>query len=64
MSIVHLVASDAAILMVYTTRNSLHAYQILFWNGLLYHPPELYPYSFTALKVAEERIHHLRGYLD
>ena len=54
MSIVHLVASDAAILIVYATSNSLHSYQILFWDGLLYHPQELYPYSFTALKVAEQ----------
>ncbi len=64
MSIVHLVASDAAILMVYATNESLHSYQILFWDGLLYHPQELYPYSFTALKVAEERINHLKGYLN
>ncbi len=64
MSIVHLVASNDAILMVYATYDSLHSFQILFWDGLLYHPQELYPYSFTALKVAEERINHLRGYLD
>ncbi len=64
MSIVHLVASNDAILMAYTTYDSLHSFQILFWNDLLDHPQELYPYSFTALKIAEERINHLRGYLD
>ncbi len=35
-------------------RNSLYSYRILLKDGSLYYPQELYSYSFTALKVAEE----------
>ena len=54
MTIIHLVATQSAALMVYRTSNSLYSYRILLKDGSLYYPQELYSYSFTALKVAEE----------
>ncbi len=60
--IIYLVASDSALLLVYSTNKSLYSYQILMSDGLIYTPQELYPFSFTALKIGEERIKHLTGY--
>ena len=59
MKIIHLIASDPALLLVYFTSNNLYSYRILLNDGSVYHPQELYSYSFTALKVAEERLSHI-----
>ena len=59
MKIIHLIANDAALLLVYRTSNSLYSYRILLKDGSLYYPQELYSYSFTALKVAEERLSYI-----
>ncbi len=40
-------------------RNSLYSERILLKDGSLYYPQELYSYSFTALKVAEERLSYI-----
>ena len=64
MRIIYLDASQASLLLVYTLNNSLFQYQILFKNGLLYHPQELYFTAFTALEVARERINLLTGYSE
>ena len=56
MTIIHLFATQSAALLVYRTSNHLHSYRILLQDGSVYYPQELYSYSFTALKVAEERI--------
>ena len=54
MKIIHLIASDPALLLVYFTSNNLYSYRILLKDGSVYYPQELYSYSFTALKVAEQ----------
>ena len=54
MKIIYLIANDAALLLVDRTSNSLYSYRILLKDGSLYYPQELYSYSFTALKVAEQ----------
>lgn len=56
MKIIHLIATKAALLLVYSANNNLYSYQIFLKDGSLYHPQELYSYSFTALKVAEQRL--------
>ncbi|MGK7938188.1 MAG: hypothetical protein AB4206_20680 [Xenococcaceae cyanobacterium] len=35
MKIMHLIANDAALLLVYSTSNHLYSYQILFSNGFI-----------------------------
>ncbi len=62
MSIIHLVTTQAALLLVYRTSNSLYAYQILFGDGSVYTPQELYYHASTALKVGRERINIVTDY--
>ena len=45
MNIIHLVATQAALLLVYRTNNYLYSYQILFWDGLIDIPQELYHHA-------------------
>ena len=55
MRINYLIATTTSLLLVYRTSNHLYSYRILLKDGSVYYPQELYPYSFTALKVAEQR---------
>ncbi len=64
MKIIHLIANDAALLLVYSTSNSLYSYQILCWDGLSYNPQELYPHAYIALNVGRDRIKVVTGSLD
>ena len=64
MKIIHLIASDAALLLVYSTSNYLYSYQILFWDGLIYIPQELYPHAYIALNVGRDRIKVVTGSID
>ncbi|MGK7951952.1 MAG: hypothetical protein AB4368_24985 [Xenococcaceae cyanobacterium] len=64
MKIIHLIANDAALLLVYSTSNHLYAYQILCWDGLFYNPQELYPHAYIALNVGRDRIKLVTGYPD
>ncbi len=64
MTIIHLVATQSAALVVYRTSNHLHSYRILLQDGSVYYPQELYSYSFTALKVAEERLSYILSSQD
>ncbi len=57
MKIIHLIANDAALLLVYSTSNYLYSYQILFGNGLIYSPQELYPHAY----IATQSIHYLKS---
>ena len=59
MTIIHVIANQTALLLVYRTSNSLYSYRILLKDGSVYYPQELYSYSFTALKVAEERLSYI-----
>ncbi len=64
MTIIHLVATQSAALMVYRTSNHLYSYQILFWDGLIYTPQELYPHAYIALNVGRDRIKVVTGSID
>ena len=64
MKIIHLIASDAALLLVYSTSNYLYSYQILFWDGLIYIPQELYHHAYIALNIGRDRIKVVTGSLD
>ena len=47
MTIIHLVTTQSAALLVYRTSNSLYSYQILCWDGLIYIPQE-YPLNISG----------------
>ncbi len=64
MKIIHLIASDAALLLVYRTSNHLYSYQILFRDGSVYQPQELYHHAYIALNVGRDRIKLVTGYPD
>ncbi len=62
MRIEHLISMNSAILMVYSTGNEYYQYEIVFWNGLIYQPNELYKTANQAQDVAIERIKIVIGY--
>ena len=64
MTIIHLVATQSATLMVYRTSNHLYSYQILFRNGLFYNPQELYHHAYIPLNLGRKRIKIVTGSLD
>ena len=64
MNIIHLVASDDALLMVYTTSDSLYSYQILFGDGDVYQPQEPFPHAYIALNLGREQIKLVTGYSE
>ncbi len=64
MTIIHLVTTQSAALLVYRTSNQLYSYQILCWDGLLYTPQELYQHAYIALNVGRDRIKIFTGSLD
>ena len=64
MTIIYLVATQSAALLVYRTSNHLYSYQILFWHGLFYNPQELYHHAYIALNVGRDRINLLTGSPD
>jgi len=51
MIIKHLIGGNIATLLVYSTPHSYHQYQILFKDGSLFQPQELYNSSSLALEV-------------
>ncbi len=62
MTIIYLVATQSAALLVYRTSNHLYSYQILFWHGLFYNPQELYSHASTALNLGRDRIKLVTGH--
>ena len=64
MTIIHLVVTQSAALLVYRTSNHLYSYQILFWHGLFYNPQELYHHAYIALNLGRDRIKLVTGNSD
>ncbi|MGK7952901.1 MAG: hypothetical protein AB4368_29955 [Xenococcaceae cyanobacterium] len=64
MTIIHLVVTQSAALLVYRTSNYLYSYQILCWDGLFYNPQELYHHAYIALNLGLKRIKVVTGSLD
>ena len=63
MKIEHLISIDATILMVYYTSEKCYQYAIIFGDGLIYQPDEIYYTGEKALKVGRESIELLGNYL-
>ncbi len=62
MIIKHLIGGNIATLLVYSTPHSLYQYQILFKDGSLFQPQELYSSSSVALEAGLERINLVNRY--
>ena len=56
MNIEFLIGGNIATLLVYGTPHSGYQYQILFNNGSLFQPHELYSTVSLALQIGRERI--------
>ncbi len=56
MNLQYLIAGPIVTLVVYGTPHCSYQYQILFSDGSLYQPQELYPTAEGALKVGRERL--------
>lgn len=56
MNIEYLIGSHIATLLVYSAPHSLYQYQILFKDGSLFQPQELYAKASLALEVGLERM--------
>ena len=62
MIIKHLIVGNIATLLVYATPHSLYQYQILFPDGSLFQPQELYSSSSVALEVGLESLKFVNRY--
>ena len=62
MNIEYLIGGNIATLLVYSTPHFLYQYQILFKDGSLFQPHELYSSSSVALEVGLERINLVNRY--
>ena len=62
MSIEYLIGGTKATLLVYRTPLSYYQYQILFPDGSLFQPQELYTNLSVALEVGLERISFVNRY--
>ena len=62
MNIEYLIGGKIATFLVYSTPHSLYQYQILFADGSLFQPHELYTNALLALKVGLERLNLVNSY--
>ena len=62
MKIEFLIGGNIATLLVYGTPHSGYQYQILFNDGSLFQPHELYPTASLALQIGRERINLVNSY--
>ena len=62
MKIEHLVTISGAILMVYYVGDLFYQYEILFWDGSIYQPREIYETANKALEIGIESIKIVIGY--
>ena len=62
MKIEHLVTISGAVLMVYYAGDLFYQYEILFWDGSIYQPREIYETANKALEIGIESIKIVIGY--
>ena len=62
MNIEYLIGGQIATLLVHGNPHGSYQYQILFADGSLYQPQELYPTASEAFKVGQERIKLVNRY--
>ena len=62
MKLEHLVTINGAVLVVYDVGGRYYRYEILFWDGSIYQPQEIYESADKALNVGIESIEITIGY--
>jgi hypothetical protein len=62
MKLEHLVSINGAVLVVYYVGDLCYQYEILFWDGSIYQPQEIYETVDKALSVGIESIKTVIGY--
>ena len=62
MKIEHLVTISGAILLVYYVGDLFYQYEILFWDGSIHQPQEMYETVDEALNVGIDSIKTVIGY--
>ena len=62
MKLERLVSINGAVLIVYYVGDCYYQYEILFWDGSIYQPQEMYETANKALNVGVESIKTTIGY--
>jgi hypothetical protein len=62
MKLEHLICINGAVLVVYYVGDLYYQYEILFWDGSIYQPQEIYSTADKALNVGIESIKTVIGY--
>ena len=62
MNIEHLVSINGAVLVVYYVSDLFYQYEILFWDGSIYQPQEIYETADKALNIGIDSIKTTIGY--
>lgn len=62
MKLEHLVTINGAVLVVYYVGDLYYQYEILFWDGSIYQPQEIYDSVKVALDVGVKSIKTTIGY--
>ena len=63
MKLERLVSISGAVLMVYYVGDFYYQYEILFWDGSIYQPQEMYDTAEGALNLGIDSIKTVIGYL-
>jgi hypothetical protein len=62
MKLEHSICISGAVLVVYYVGDLYYQYEILFWDGSIYQPQEIYDTADKALSVGIESIKTVIGY--
>lgn len=62
MKIEYVIGIDGATLVVYRVAEKCYQYEMVFWDGTLYQPQEIYDTATSARDVAVENIFVVIGY--
>ena len=62
MKLQHLVSINGAVLVVYYVGDLFYQYEILFWDGSIYQPQEVYERAEGALNIGIDSIKTVIGY--
>lgn len=62
MKLERLVSINGAVLVVYYVGDLCYQYEILFWDGSIFQPQEMYESADKALNVGVESIRTVIGY--
>ena len=62
MKLEHLISIGGAVLVVYYVGDLCYQYEILFWDGSIYQPKQIYETPEVALNIGIESIKTVIGY--